>query len=115
MMRPDLANGMIVKVCRTLYRTALGVVSALLNPSTSRSESFSWEEDYEIDAGVPKDRRDNTQRYEMGFGDENSRLDAIIDDMGCRICRHAEREVIVKRHLAVDLQEMDARLVALDV
>jgi hypothetical protein len=35
MMRPDLADGMIVKVCGTLYGTVLGGVSALLNPSAS--------------------------------------------------------------------------------
>jgi hypothetical protein len=39
----------------------------------------------------------------MGFGDENTCLDAIIDDMGRWICGHAEREVIVKRYLAADL------------
>jgi hypothetical protein len=51
----------------------------------------------------------------MGFSDENSCLDAIIDDIGRRICGHTEKEVIVKRHLAADLQEMDVRHAALEV
>jgi hypothetical protein len=52
MMKPELEDGTIVKVCETLYRTRLGGVSALYKPVSPgivspRREGNTSEQDFD--------------------------------------------------------------------
>ena len=117
-MRPDLADGTIVKVCGTLYGTKLGGVSALLNPP---GPDIMSETETEPAQEVPQDGNDYNETQEVPADDpparqedEQARVSRIIDQMGNEITNRAERHYIIKKHLAAELTEMNTRHAAME-
>jgi predicted NUDIX family NTP pyrophosphohydrolase len=73
------------------------------------------EYNFQINGGTITNNNDKTNHTTKEFVEENTYLNAIINNMGCRICGQAKSKVAVKWHLAANLQVMDARYAALEV
>jgi hypothetical protein len=109
MIKPKLADGTIVKVCRTLYGTRLGGVSALYKPVSPDALSPRWEgnaseEDFD-GANLKFEQLDSTECDEWMEPAET--LDARIADLGRRLTERASRHLLIRRHLAINLRKMD--------
>jgi hypothetical protein len=103
MMKPELADGTIVKVCGAMYGTRLGGISALCKPVSlgalsPRREGNASEEDFDS-ADLQYEQVDSTECHEWMESTET--LDARIADMGRQLSERASR------HLAIDLRKMD--------
>jgi hypothetical protein len=109
MMKPELADGTIVKVCGTLYGTRVGGVSALRRPlsppaDSPRHPSSASEEDVDR-GGLEYVRLDSPEGEEWMESDET--LDARIAELGLRITERASRQFVIKRQLVMELRKMD--------
>jgi hypothetical protein len=99
MMKPELADGTIVKVCGTLYGTRVGGVSALRRPlsppaDSPRRPSSASKEDVD-GGGLEYVRLDSPEGEEWMESDEI--LDARIAELGLRITERASRQFVIKR------------------
>jgi hypothetical protein len=87
MMKPELEDGTIVKVCGILYGTNLGGISALCRPvsppaDSPRRPSNTFEEDVD-GGGLEYVRLDSSEGEEWMESDET--LDARIAELSLRI------------------------------
>jgi hypothetical protein len=109
MMKPELADGAIMKVCGTLYGTRLGGIAALCRPvslpvDSSKRPSNASEEDVDgggleyIQLSSPEDDE---------WMESTETLDARIAELSRRIADCATRHFTIKRHLVMDLRKMD--------
>jgi hypothetical protein len=109
MMKSELADKTIVKVCRTLYRTRPGGVSILCRPVSPPEDSLRHLSNTSK-VGVNGGSLEYVQ-LDSSQGDKwmesTETLDARIAELGRRIIDHASRHFIIKRHLIIDLQKMD--------
>lgn len=117
-MRPDLADGTIVKVCGTLYGTKLGGVSALLNPP---GPGIPSETETGPSQDVPEDWNANSETQDVptvdpppSQEDEVARMKRIIDQTGREITERAARHYVIQKHLAAELAEMNTRHAAME-
>jgi hypothetical protein len=109
MMKPELADGTIMKVCGTHYRIRLRGVSALCRPvslpaDSLRRPSNASEEDVD-GGGLEYVRLDSPEDEEWMESDET--LDARIVELGLRITERASKYFVIKRQLVMDLRKMD--------
>ena len=117
MLRPDLADGTIVKVCGTLYGTNLGGVSELIHPPHEESDHPLPGSDTEQDMDFPDNVRDVPDIWQAPrtIEDEDLKLTTSIQEMGHEIIERSNKHYLIKRHLAADLSEMNARHAAIEV
>ena len=111
MMKPKLADGTIVKVYRTLYRTRLEGILALcrlLSPviGSLRCLSNAFKENFGIN-GMEYVQSDSSQGEE--WMESVKRLDTKSVELRCRISKCVSRHFIIKRHLAIDLWKINGR------
>jgi hypothetical protein len=116
MMKPELADGSIVKVCGTLQGTRLGGVSALYKPvsppaDSPRRPSNASEED--VDRGGPEYVRLDSPEGEEWM-ESNETLDARIAELERRIIERASRYFVIKRQLVIELRKMDTQHTGLE-
>jgi hypothetical protein len=111
MMKLELADGTIVKVCGTLYRTRLGGISALCRPvslpvDSPRRPNNPSKEDVD-GGGLEYVGLDSLEGEEWMESDET--LDAKIAELSRRITDRASRHFVIERHLVMGLRKMDTK------
>jgi hypothetical protein len=109
MMKPELANGTIMKVCGTLYGIRIGGVLALcrlVSPlaDSPRCPSNASKED--VDRGRVKYVRLDSPKDEEWMESDKT-LDARIVELSRQIMDRALGYFVIKRHLVIDLRKMD--------
>jgi hypothetical protein len=119
MLRPDLAEGGIVKVCGTLYGTSRGGISQLVQfPELPEIEpELAGETDPDRAPGTlgPDIETEDVAPPSPRAVDEDKRLTESIDRLASSICDRALKHRLVKRHLEAELRAMDARHAAMEL
>ena len=117
MLRPDLADGTIIKVCGTLYGTNLDGVSELIHPPHEESDHPLPGSETEQDMDFPDDVHDvsDTRQATRTIEEEDLKLTTCIQEMGRKILEHSNKHYLIKKHLAANLSEINARYAAIEV
>lgn len=115
-MRPDIADGQIVKVCGTLHGTQQGGVSKLLEwheleaaPSEAEVEDIT-RLDTPPRTIIPETDCDAPRELV-----QDGALDKGIESLGATLLQRAHKHDLIKRHLESDLRAMNKRHVMLEV
>jgi hypothetical protein len=107
-MRPNIGSDMIVKVCKRLHKMPLDGVSVLFNPPAllQSNKISTMQFDFETTRGGAVSNLEVETDHPIDEGNcvnKNTCLNAIIDEIGHKICRQTMTEVVIKRHLVAEL------------